>query len=108
MNFFDTAERYGHGKSEKMLGRFINSNNQSVVVATKYKPFPWRRWKKSLINALRHSLNRLNLRVVEFPGFIGLHHLLSLENMADALADAVDMGLTSAVGVCNYTPIKFT
>ncbi len=104
INFFDTAERYGHGKSERMLGNFIHSDKKSVVVATKYKPFPWRRWKRSLINALRHSLNRLNLHVVDVYQIHWPTSPLSLEKMADALADAVDMGLTSAVGVCNYTP----
>ena len=103
INFFDTAERYGHGKSEKLLGKFIHANHQTVVVATKYKPFPWRRWKKSLINALHHSLKRLNMPVVDLYQIHWPTPPLSLESMADALADVVEAGLARAVGVCNYT-----
>jgi aryl-alcohol dehydrogenase-like predicted oxidoreductase len=103
ISFFDTAERYGRGKSEKLLGKFIHANSQTVVVATKYKPFPWRRWKKSLINALHHSLKRLNMPAVDLYQIHWPTPPLSLESMADALADAVEAGLARAVGVCNYT-----
>lgn len=103
INFFDTAERYGHGKSEKLLGKFIHANNRTVVVATKFKPFPWRRWKNSLINALHHSLKRLNMPIVDLYQIHWPTPPLSIESMADALADAVEAGLTRAVGVCNCT-----
>ncbi|MGD0612073.1 MAG: aldo/keto reductase [Anaerolineales bacterium] len=103
VSFFDTAERYGHGKSEKLLGKFIHASSQTVVVATKYKPFPWRIWKKSLINALHHSLKRLNMPVVDLYQIHWPTPPLSIGSMADALADAVEAGLARAVGVCNYT-----
>lgn len=102
IRFFDTAERYGNGKSERLVGKFIRDSGQAVVVATKYKPFPWRRWKKSLINALQHSLKRLNMAVVDLYQIHWPIPPLSLESMADALADAVEAGLARAVGVCNY------
>jgi aryl-alcohol dehydrogenase-like predicted oxidoreductase len=65
IRFFDTAERYGHGKSELLLGKFIHTSGQSVVVATKYKHFSWRRWKKSILNAGCHSLKRLDMPTVD-------------------------------------------
>jgi len=102
IRFFDTAERYGHGKSERLLGKFIRASGEGVVVATKYKPFPWRRWKKSLINALHHSMKRLNMTVVDLYQIHWPIPPLSLESMADALGDAVEAGLARAVGVCNY------
>jgi aryl-alcohol dehydrogenase-like predicted oxidoreductase len=85
-----------------MVGKFIRASGQTVVVATKYKPFPWRRWKKSLINALHHSLKRLDMTVVDLYQIHWPIPPLSLESMADALADAVEAGLARAVGVCNY------
>ncbi len=84
------------------MGKFIHAKSQTVVVATKYKPFPWRRWKKSLINALQHSLKRLNMPVVDLYQIHWPTPPLSVESMADALADAVEAGLARAVGVCNY------
>jgi aryl-alcohol dehydrogenase-like predicted oxidoreductase len=102
IRFFDTAERYGHGKSELLLGKFIHASGQSVVVATKYKPFPWRRWKKSIFNAGRNSLKRLDMPTVDLYQIHWPTPPLSIESMAEAMADAVEAGLTRSVGVCNY------
>lgn len=102
IRFFDTAERYGHGKSERMLGKFIHASGQRVVIATKYKPFPWRRWKRSLISALRRSLERLDMPAVDLYQIHWPTSPLSIESMAEALADTVEAGLARAVGVCNY------
>ena len=42
ITFFDTAEIYGWGKSERFLGKFIRESGQEAVVATKFFPYPWR------------------------------------------------------------------
>ena len=44
LTFFDTAEVYGRGLSEKMLGTFIEDNQQNndILIASKFMPFPWR------------------------------------------------------------------
>ena len=35
VNFFDTADVYGDGRSEKFIGEFINSTSEKIYVATK-------------------------------------------------------------------------
>ena len=35
VNFFDTADVYGDGRSEKFVGNFINSTSERIYVATK-------------------------------------------------------------------------
>ena len=35
VNFFDTADVYGDGRSEKFIGEFINSTSERIYVATK-------------------------------------------------------------------------
>ena len=35
VNFFDTADVYGDGRSEKFVGEFINSTKEKIYVATK-------------------------------------------------------------------------
>ena len=35
VNFFDTADVYGDGRSEKFVGQFINSTSERIYVATK-------------------------------------------------------------------------
>ncbi len=56
VNFFDTAEVYGQGNSEEMLGRFTAEVEQPVRIATKFMPLPWRLSRKALLRALRKSL----------------------------------------------------
>ncbi|HTX19716.1 MAG TPA: aldo/keto reductase [Bacteroidota bacterium] len=103
VTFFDTAEVYGSGRSEKFLGGFIHDSGTSPVVATKYLPYPWRMGKRAIRSALRRSLERLGLGSV---GLYQIHwpfHLLSIPATMSALADAVEEGLTVAVGVSNYS-----
>jgi aryl-alcohol dehydrogenase-like predicted oxidoreductase len=100
--FFDTSEGYGEGESERLLGKFVRESGQSVVVATKYDPRPWRRWKRCVIYAGRRSLKRLRMQKVDLYQIHWPMPPLSAERMAEALADAVEMGLTRAVGVSNY------
>ncbi len=61
IRFIDTAEVYGSGRSERLLGQFIKETDQPVVIATKFFPFPWRLTKESFPGALKHSLERLGV-----------------------------------------------
>jgi aryl-alcohol dehydrogenase-like predicted oxidoreductase len=36
VNFFDTADMYGNGKSEELLGRYLGQRRRQVIVATKF------------------------------------------------------------------------
>lgn len=102
ITFFDTAEIYGFGKSERFLGRFIRGSGQPVIVATKFFPLPWRLSKGSLQRALRGSLDRLGLKQVDLYQIHWPFPPVAIETWMDALADAVEAGLTRAVGVSNY------
>ncbi len=103
ITLFDTAEFYGWGKSEKLLGQFIRESGADVLVATKFLPFPWRLFKRQLISALRGSLKRLGMNSVDLYQIHFPMPPIPVETWAQALADAIDMGLTHAVGVSNYT-----
>ena len=106
VNFFDTAEAYGQGRSERLLGEFVRQDaapREAVCIATKFMPFPWRLRRASLTRALQASLKRLGLERVDlYQVHIPLPPM-PVENWADALADAVQAGLTRAVGVSNYS-----
>jgi aryl-alcohol dehydrogenase-like predicted oxidoreductase len=106
INFFDTAELYGLGRSERLLGKFIRESGSQVIVATKFMPFPWRLWKDRLMNALRNSLHRLGMEQVDLYQIHFPLPPLAVETWADALADAVDQGLIRAAGVSNYDEEK--
>ncbi len=107
VNFFDTAEVYGLGQSETLLGRFIRETQEDQtsdhpVVATKFMPFPWRWGKKALLRALRKSLDRLQLTYVDLYQIHWPTPLVAVETWMDALADVVEAGLIRGVGVSNY------
>jgi aryl-alcohol dehydrogenase-like predicted oxidoreductase len=106
INFFDTAEVYGQGQSEKLLGQFIRLSGARVMVATKFIPLPWRLSKGALLKALRGSLKRLGLDQVELYQIHQPLPPMPVETWAEALADAVEQGLTRAVGVSNYNEEK--
>jgi aryl-alcohol dehydrogenase-like predicted oxidoreductase len=102
VNLVDTAEVYGSGRSEQFLGKFIKNSEQSVAVATKFFPFPYRFRKKSVVQALRGSLERLGLDRVDLYQL----HWPSLDLINDTYLEglvlAVKAGLTRAVGISNY------
>ncbi len=103
INFFDTAEFYGLGRSEKLLGQFIRKGKKPVITATKFMPYPWRLTRASLSRALRHSLKRLEMEEV---GLYQIHMPLppiSIETWVRAIGQAQKAGLTKAVGVSNYS-----
>ncbi len=103
IHFFDTAEVYGLGRSERLLGRFIREAGRPVVVATKFFPFPWRLGRRSLLRALRGSLKRLGMQQVDLYQIHWPFPPVPIETWMDALADAMEAGLVRAVGVSNYS-----
>ncbi|MCX8071585.1 MAG: aldo/keto reductase [Candidatus Binatia bacterium] len=107
ITLLDTAEMYGNGESERIIGRLLEedkTNRERVLVATKFIPFPWRvPLRTKLRDALRASLDRLRLPFVHLYQIHGPISLCSHETMAEALAEAVQSGLCKAVGVSNYS-----
>lgn len=107
ITLLDTAEMYGNGESERIIGRLIaadKAHRDRVLVATKFIPFPWRvPLRRKLMDALRASLDRLQLPFVHLYQIHGPISLCSHDAMADALAEAHAAGLTKAVGVSNYS-----
>ncbi len=104
IRFVDTAEVYGMGRSERLTGRFLKETDQPVLVATKFFPMPWRWTKGSLINALRHSLERLGLESVDLYQVHWPSPILPIDSLMDWMAEAVKLGLARTVGVSNFGP----
>lgn len=104
VNFFDTAEVYGMGLSEELLGKFMQQTEQKVQIATKFGPLPWRFSGESVSDALTASLQRLRVeKVVLYQVHWPFTFLLSQESLMKALAEEVKRGRIEAVGVSNYS-----
>jgi len=104
VNFFDTAEVYGLGESERLLGRFLKQVDQPVTIATKYFPLPWRWSPQAVADTLTASLDRLQLDCVElYQVHWPLDFFLGQKELMNALANEVKQGRVKAVGVSNYS-----
>lgn len=102
VHFVDTAEIYGNGRSERLLGQFLKHTETPVIVATKFFPLPWRWTKSSVTRAMRASLERLQLDRVDLYQIHWPSPLIPIETYVEGLAAAHRLGLTRAVGVSNY------
>jgi aryl-alcohol dehydrogenase-like predicted oxidoreductase len=107
VTLFDTAEGYGRGESERIIGSLLASDAQrakSVKIATKFMPFPWKvDVRRALMGSLRASLQRLGVQGVDLYQIHGPISFRSHSAMAEALAEAHRLGMTRAVGVSNYS-----
>jgi len=104
---FDTAEIYGGGESERIIGRLLaadRSVRDKVVIATKFMPSPWKLAVTSaLVSAAKASVERLGIESIDLYQIHGPVSLRSHDALADALAAAHAEGLIRAVGVSNYS-----
>jgi aryl-alcohol dehydrogenase-like predicted oxidoreductase len=107
IGFFDTAEVYGGGESERILGRLLRDDpgrRDGLVIATKFWPAPWKLGVgAALRQSLEASLGRLQLPSVDLYQIHGPISLRSASAIAEALATVVEAGLVRAVGVSNYS-----
>jgi aryl-alcohol dehydrogenase-like predicted oxidoreductase len=102
IRFFDTAEVYGQGKSEKFIGSLLPTVTEKVMVATKIMPYPWRFAKNALRKTLEASLKRLELKKVDLYQIHWPLPPVSVESWMNQMSEVYEEGLISAIGVSNY------
>lgn len=98
LTLFDTAEVYGMGNAEKLLGRFMKSSSTPVQVSTKY--LPNKRHKAGAMEAaLDASCERLEIAV---PDIYWLHAPNNAEqNIAESIK-LLEKGKIKRLGVSNF------
>ena len=99
---FDTAEIYGRGESERILGPLARAS-RGTVVATKYWPSPRRLRATSVDEAIDRSLARLGVDSIDLYQIHWPMGLIPQKRLAAALARAVRDRRIHAVGVSNFT-----
>ena len=103
INWFDTAEAYGWGRSERCLARSLQAagaSDEDVVIATKW--FPSMRTAASIgktIVTRKQCLRPYSISLFQIHQPISLS---SIEAQMDAMADLVEFGLIKSVGISNF------
>jgi aryl-alcohol dehydrogenase-like predicted oxidoreductase len=109
VNFIDTADQYGRGKSEEIVGRAIAKDRDAWVLATKggnpvndthaNSQGLGRKW---LLKAIDDSLGRLKLDYVDIWYLHLDDYTTPLEEAVSAVADVLGQGKALYWGVSNF------
>lgn len=111
IDFFDTAQAYGFGASERLLGRALRQdldhNRESVVLATKggIRPEGGGRDASAafLKDGVEQSLRALGVDYIDLYQVHWPDPKVTAEETAIALQELVEAGKIRHVGVSNYT-----
>jgi aryl-alcohol dehydrogenase-like predicted oxidoreductase len=100
INCFDTAEFYGGGRSEEVLGKALQGKRQSAVVATKV-------WvdnmsREGVVRACEGSLKRLRTEYLDLYLIHWPNRDVPMEETLEAMLSLESSGKVRSVGVCNF------
>jgi aryl-alcohol dehydrogenase-like predicted oxidoreductase len=100
VNFFDTAEGYGDGRSESVLGRALGGRRDEAIVATKVSASHLSRTE--LPAACERSLKRLRTDHIDLYQIHWPNPGIPIAESIEALVKLRDEGKVRAIGVCNF------
>ena len=101
VTLFDTAEVYGFGKSERILGEALGDERTEVAVASKIfpvAPFPAVVKQRERASARRLQLDRIPLYQIHQPNPVVPDSVIM-----PGMRDLLDSGAIGAAGVSNYS-----
>jgi aryl-alcohol dehydrogenase-like predicted oxidoreductase len=98
VTYFDTAEGYGDGHSEEVLGRALEGRRDGVLISSKTKNAEPRELFRSLENSLRHlRTDTIDLYCLHWP-----NREVPLDITLETLEKAKTQGKVRHIGVCNF------
>lgn len=102
INFFDTAEGYGKGYSEEILGKALKGIRDKAVIATKVSPSNLT--KEGIIEACERSLLRLQTDYIDLYQIHWPNRNIPISESMEALLKLQQDGKIRAIGVSNFGP----
>jgi aryl-alcohol dehydrogenase-like predicted oxidoreductase len=111
ITLFDTADIYGHGQSEKLLGAALGTRRDEVVVATKFggdmKGLNGPDWgargsRRYIRNAVEASLRRLGTEWIDLYQMHFPDPITPIEETLAALDELVTEGKVRYIGSSNF------
>jgi aryl-alcohol dehydrogenase-like predicted oxidoreductase len=109
VNLFDTAETYGDGRCEELLGTALGPRRGDAVVATKvffgtsHRPDDFGLTRRHLLHSCEDSLRRMNTDYLDVLQMHGWDGLTPLEETLSALDTLVASGKVRYIGVSNWS-----
>src|SRR5438034_3461581 len=104
MSWVDTAEVYGDGVSETLVGRAVDGRHGDVLVATKVAPAPegtgFR--PEEVRAACEGSLRRLGIDVIDLYQLHWPDGRVAVEDTWGAMTGLLEAGMVRAIGVSNF------
>jgi aryl-alcohol dehydrogenase-like predicted oxidoreductase len=100
INFFDTAESYGDGYSEEILGKVLPAHRDQVVIASKFASN--RTTASQVRQACEESLRRLRTDVIDFYQIHWPSKELPFAAAYEVLCSLREEGKIRAIGVSNF------
>lgn len=101
INFIDTAEIYGGGLSEEVVGRAVREFRDEVVIATKV--WPTHATYDGVLKACERSLKRLGVDAIDLYQVHWPNPLIPLSSTMRAMERLVELGKVRAIGVSNFS-----
>ncbi|GHV94834.1 oxidoreductase [Spirochaetia bacterium] len=108
INFFDTADMYNQGESERVTGKGIRGRRERIILATKVfnkmgdDPNDCGLSRRYIIKALDASLQRLDTDYIDIYYLHSPDYRTSLEETLETMSDLVRAGKIHYVGISNY------
>lgn len=109
INFIDTADKYGAGASERVVGKALEGRREEIVLATKVGlaversgPNSGGTSRRRIIEACEASLRRLNTDRIDLYYLHTFEARTPLEESLGALDDLIRQGKVLYVGVSNF------
>ncbi len=99
INFFDTAEVYGNGQSEKILGEALRGRRHEAIIASKVGP-PLR--PDRVMQAGKDSLQRLDVETLDLYQLHAPDRSVPLPRTMRAIRRLMDDGQIQQAGVSNF------
>jgi len=103
MSWIDTAEVYGKGRSEELVGRAVSGRRDDILIFTKVAPRPEGTGFRpdQVKQAIRASLERLGTDHVDLYQLHWPDRSVPLEDTWSAMSEIQDEGLTHHIGLSN-------
>lgn len=106
INFFDTAEGYEKGHSERVLGQGLKGRRNEAIIATKVSANNLS--AEGIIKACEQSLKNLQTDTIDLYQIHWPNWNIPIQESMTALEQLCIQGKVRTLGVCNFGPIDLT